>query len=88
MNLIAMIGTINEIKKEEKNAKLTLKVEKPFIDSLDENDFFDYIDVYVNNNIFSQELKDAKEGTLIGFKGRMKSENKLLRIIVERVQVF
>lgn len=88
MNLIAMIGTVNKIKKEEKFARVTLKIEKPFIDSTNEKDFFDEIEVKVNNHIFWQDLKNMDIGTLIGLKGRIKNENNNLQIIAEKIQIF
>lgn len=88
MNLIAMIGTVHKIKKEEKFAKVTLKIEKPFVDSFDSNDFFDEIEININSAIFAQDLKQVDIGTLIGLKGRIRSENDSLQIIAEKIQIF
>lgn len=88
MNLIAMIGTIDKIKKDQNNAKLILKIEKPFIDSKDPTDFFDKIEVNVNNHIYYQDLNNVDVGTLIGLKGRVKSENDCIKIVAEKIQIF
>ncbi len=88
MNLIAMIGTIQTIKKNEHEAKIILKVEKPFIDTIDREDFFEEIEVNLNSYVFDNDLKNMKIGTLVGFKGRIKNENNYLKIIAERVQIF
>lgn len=88
MNLIAMIGSVANIKKENNISKLTLKVEKPFIDSLHQTDYFDEIEVNLSNQIFHDDINKMKIGTLIGFKGRIKNENNLLKIVAEKIQVF
>ncbi len=88
MNLIAMIGTVDEIKRNEKTSVLTLKVEKPFFDSTNENDYFDSIDVYVTSALFAQDLNTMNSGSLIGLKGRIKTEENQLKIVAEKIQVF
>ena len=88
MNLIAMIGTVEKVKKDNKTSILTLKVEKPFFDSVDENDYFDSIDINLSTPLFSQDINIMNSGNLIGLKGRIKNENNQLKIIAERIQVF
>lgn len=88
MNLIAMIGTVEKIQREPKMSIITLKVEKPFFDSSNESDYFDSIDINVNTMLFSQDLSFLDQGTLIGLKGRIKSEDKNLKVIAEKIQVF
>lgn len=88
MNLIAMIGTVEKIRREPKMSIITLKVEKPFFDSCSENDYFDSIDINVNTMLFSQDLSYLDEGTLVGLKGRIKSDKNNLKVIAEKIQVF
>lgn len=88
MNFVTMIGKIDNINKQKWNSIITLRVEKPFMDSQNENDFFDNIDIFLNNQIFQQDLKKMEKGFLIGFKGRIKNENNNLKIIAEKIQIF
>lgn len=88
MNFVTMIGKIDNINKQKWNSIITLRVEKPFMDSQNENDFFDNIDIFLNNQIFQHDLKKMEKGFLIGFKGRIKNENNNLKIIAEKIQIF
>lgn len=88
MNLVAMIGIIEKITPSDKMTEITLKVEKPFFDSKGYEDYFEVINVYISNHLFSQEVKRLTNGSLIGFKGRVKTDEGLLKIIVEKIQVF
>lgn len=88
MNLIAMIGTVNAISKlSNDETQVSLKVEKPFIDSVND-DIYDYIDVNFTNLFFKKNLKLLEKGKLIGLKGRIKVENQNFKIIVDKLQVF
>lgn len=88
MNLIAMIGTVDKVKRDDKTSIVTLKVEKPFFDSTNENDFFDTIDVNVSSSLFSQDLNLINSGMLLGLKGRLRNDNESLKVVAEKIQIF
>ena len=88
MNLIAMIGTVEKIKRNEKTSVLTLKVEKPFFDSTNEHDYFDSMDINITSSLFAQDLSAMSSGSLIGLKGRIKTEDNQLKVVAEKIQVF
>ncbi|BAC43826.1 hypothetical protein D8X55_00420 [Malacoplasma penetrans] len=88
MNLIAMIGTVDKVRRDDQTSIVTLKVEKPFFDSTNENDFFDTIDVNVNSALFSQDLSLINSGVLLGLKGRLRNDNQSLKVVAEKIQIF
>lgn len=89
MNLIAMIGTIDQINSIDNNlTNIHLKVEKPFILESDPTDIYDIIEVKLHNKIFKRELKFLSKGNLLGLKGRIKSENGYLSVFADKIQLF
>jgi hypothetical protein len=91
MNFVAQIGIADKIVKFPKKdfAIITMKTEKPFVENADD-DWFDLIDIYVDQIIFKNELRILCEGSIIGIKGRIsrdKNNNNLI-VISERVQIF
>ncbi|MCF0217562.1 MAG: hypothetical protein HUJ42_00750 [Malacoplasma sp.] len=88
MNLLAMIGVVENIKKGEEISTLTLKVEKPFMENKKADDYFDNIDVQINSLLFAQDLAIMDIGNLISLKGRVKNIENNLQIIAENIQIF
>lgn len=88
MNLIAMIGTVDKIQRKDKTSIVTLKVEKPFLDSTNENDFFDTIDINISSSLFAQDLNLINSGMILGLKGRLKNDNQMLKVVAEKIQIF
>lgn len=88
MNLVAMIGIVDSINKNDEMTNILLKVEKPFLHDFKTDDFYDKINVYINNILFKDFLKTIAKGTLIGLKGRIIIDNDLNKIQVEKLQIF
>lgn len=89
MNLIAMIGIIDEINLVDKNiTNLSLKVEKPFLYGDLNEEYYDFIPIELNNIVFKKQLNSITKGDLIGFKGRLRSDNQTIRVIAEKIQLF
>lgn len=89
MNLIAMIGTIDQINSIDNDlTNIHLKVEKPFMMESDPNDIYDVIEIKLLNKIFKRELKFLSKGNILGLKGRIKSENGNLSVFADKIQLF
>lgn len=90
MNLIAMIGVVDVIKKDKDYTSISLKVEKPFMEVNDPiNDYYDSFTIELNNEIFKSDIRLLESGSLIGLKGRIKPiDNSSLKLIAEKVQIF
>lgn len=88
MNLVAMIGIVDSINKNNDMTNILLKVEKPFLNDFKTEDFYDKINVNINNILFKDFLKTIVKGTLIGLKGRIIIDNDSNKIQVEKLQIF
>lgn len=89
MNLIAIIGIIDAIKKnDKKTTDVSLKVQKPFMNGDLTEDFYEYITIQIDSNIFKNELNIMNNGDLLGLKGRIKNIDNNLKIVAERLQLF
>ncbi len=89
MNLIAMIGIVDNIDKIDNiNSNLYLKVDKPFMYGELNEECYELIPIEINNKIFKSELNSLNKGNLIGFKGRIKNDNMIIKIIAEKIQMF
>lgn len=87
MNFIAIIGIIQELKKlDNQMFQIKVKVEKPFYRENEE--WYEILTVWLNTELFSEELKTMGEGMIIGVKGRLKAQDNMNRIIGERIQLF
>lgn len=49
---------------------------------------YELIPIELNNKIFKNELDILNKGHLVGFKGRIKNENKNIKVIAEKIQMF
>ncbi|MDR2461728.1 MAG: hypothetical protein LBD05_00760 [Mycoplasmataceae bacterium] len=91
MNFLAIIGIVDKINKtkdsENGDVLIKVKVEKPFIENNDE-DWYDSIDVGIDQVMFKNEIKQMSPGSIIGIKGRIKMNNDSLYVVGERVQIF
>jgi hypothetical protein len=89
MNFIAIIGIVDKmIKMQENNlAIIKVKVEKPFIETQDE-EWYDLVDVRLDNDLFKKEINLISSGSLVGIKGRIKMDNNYMHLIGERLQIF
>ncbi|MEF9984998.1 MAG: hypothetical protein RSA40_01085 [Malacoplasma sp.] len=88
MNLVAMIGIVDSIKRKDDITNILLKVEKPFLHDAGVDDFYDKINVNLNNTLFKDFLKIIAKGSLIGLKGRIVIDNELNKIQVDKLQIF
>lgn len=91
MNLLALTGIVNYFDKLQDNnelIKITLKVERAFIEEYNKNSFFDEIDVYISSFAFKKELRNLKIGSLVGLKGRVQNVNNILNIFAEKIHIF
>ena len=87
MNFIAIIGIIQELKKlDDQTCEIKIKVEKPFY--RENEQWYEILSVWLNRELFNEELKAMSEGMIIGVKGRINNLNDRNQIIGERVQLF
>jgi hypothetical protein len=76
------------IKMQKDNlAIIKVKVEKPFIETQDE-EWYDMVDVRLDNDLFEKEINLISSGSLVGIKGRIKMDNNYMHLIGERLQIF
>lgn len=89
MNFVAIIGIVEKVDMLEKSnrAKVTVKVEKPFVESKQEA-WYDIVTVELDDTIFKKEIDSLTKGDIVGIKGRIMCENASALLIGERVQVF
>jgi hypothetical protein len=92
MNFIALIGIVTRInlEKKAKYAQLSIKVEKPYVNTINDNRF-ETIDVNLDTLIFKKEIKNISKDDIVGIKGRLSKEqdNKSGQIVIgERLQIF
>lgn len=86
MNLIALIGMIESIKKVgNSNTVFSLKVERQIND---EEYGYDDIDVTIDNNAFKSELEQINKNSIIGIKGYLATNNNECHVVAERLQLF
>lgn len=85
MNFVAIIGIVKNKDKQVGKTILNVKVEKPRLEGLDGELWYDIVTVEANNKQFSYILKTLDIDDVVGIKGRIESGNKL---IVERIQLF
>lgn len=90
MNLVAVIGIVETVIKNKDITKLILKVEKPFHEKGESyEEYYDKFDVELNSFVFSRDIKNLSNGTLVGLKGRIKPETPdSIKVIAERLQIF
>lgn len=89
MNLVAMIGVVEAIKKSStKDTQLCLKVERPFAESKGLDDIYEMFKVNLNSVIFKDDIEALEKGTLVGVKGRLKNVNGGYKILTERFKIY
>jgi hypothetical protein len=92
MNFIALIGIVTRVnlEKRAKYAQVSVKVEKPYVNTINDT-HFETIDVNLDALIFKKEIKQISKDDIVGVKGRLSrdQDNKSNQIVIgERLQVF
>jgi len=85
MNFIALIGIVENFKNVNNTVDCNLKVEKS---GENQDQWYDLIQVKIDGDTFKKELKELKEGDIIGVKGRIINNNNNHEVVCERLQIF
>jgi len=85
MNFVALIGIVNLLEKGRDTSKIELKIEKNNETTNEGETWYDIVNVTVPNELMTKE-NEAKEGDIVGIKGRLMHGN--LTVLTERIQVF
>jgi hypothetical protein len=89
MNFIALIGIVEKFAKtnHDDNHKLLIKVEKPYIETNDE-DWYDIVCIQINKDLVQNDIDNISKGSIVGIKGRLQTNKNITTCIAERIQLF